>query len=85
MLNGAGVSSATLPTLNRAPTADALATLRFDRLQPAWDSLIESQLKILEKRGVPGLGTNKVERESDLGRGRIRKVLGMLEGVMEDS
>lgn len=74
-----------MPALTRAPTADALTTLPFDCLQPAWDSLIESQLKILEKRGVPGLGTNKVERESELGRGRIRKVLGMLEGVLEDS
>lgn len=64
-------------------SADVLKSLAT-RLQPTWDYLLKTQIDKLESHGVPGLGTSKIERESELGSGRLRKILGVLEGALED-
>lgn len=74
-----------VPTSRPADDPLLLPPRRLPVPQPSWDYLANTQLDALEARGVPGLGVSKAERESDLGSNRLRKILGMLEGVLEDS
>jgi hypothetical protein len=72
------------PSLANGSVADSDESSRVST-QPTWDYLAQTQIEKLESHGVPGLGTSRAERESELGASRVRKILGVLEGALEDA